>query len=196
MGCPNSVNHCLNNAIMIAYLIWRNDILRSLLTGNNCKINMLSVDVPTPISPHVICNHMWLSLLVQCTRMLIHILHNFCVVQIASQLRYFSMCWSIIYERVVLSLLSDFMLSPSMHGDVIKWKHFPRHWPFVRLNKRLSKQWWGWWFETLSCPLWRHRNVNCIFSDYAGNRNYGFLDDRLWQVFFSVLTNMHLHHIV
>ena len=28
----------------------------------------------------------------------------------------------------------------------------------LRLNKRLSKQWWGWWFETLSCPLWRHRN--------------------------------------
>ena len=25
-------------------------------------------------------------------------------------------------------------------------------------NKRLSKQWWGWWFETLSRPLWRHRN--------------------------------------
>ena len=29
----------------------------------------------------------------------------------------------------------------------------------LRLNKRLSKQSWGWWFETLSCPLWRHRNV-------------------------------------
>ena len=28
----------------------------------------------------------------------------------------------------------------------------------LRLNKRLSKQWWGWWFETLSRPLWRHRN--------------------------------------
>ena len=25
-------------------------------------------------------------------------------------------------------------------------------------NKRLSKQWWGWWFETQSWPLWRHRN--------------------------------------
>ena len=25
-------------------------------------------------------------------------------------------------------------------------------------NKRLSKQWWGWWFETLSCLLWHHRN--------------------------------------
>ena len=29
----------------------------------------------------------------------------------------------------------------------------------LRLNKRLSKQSWGWWFETLSPPLWRHRNV-------------------------------------
>ena len=28
----------------------------------------------------------------------------------------------------------------------------------LRLNKRLSKQWWGWWFETLLHPLWRHRN--------------------------------------
>ena len=24
--------------------------------------------------------------------------------------------------------------------------------------ERLSKQSWGWWFETLSSPLWRHRN--------------------------------------
>ena len=69
------------------------------------------------------------------------------------------------------------------HDDVIKWKNFPRNWPFVRgihrsgefhtqrpvtrsfdvfydlrLNKRLSKQSWGWWFETLWCSLWRHRN--------------------------------------
>ena len=28
----------------------------------------------------------------------------------------------------------------------------------LRLNKHLSKQSWGWWFETLSRPLWRHRN--------------------------------------
>ena len=26
----------------------------------------------------------------------------------------------------------------------------------LRLNKRLSKQWWGWWFETPPRPLWRH----------------------------------------
>ena len=30
----------------------------------------------------------------------------------------------------------------------------------LRLNKRLSKQSWGWWFETLSRPLWRHCNGN------------------------------------
>ena len=28
----------------------------------------------------------------------------------------------------------------------------------LRLNKRLSKQWWGWWLETPSHPLWRHCN--------------------------------------
>ena len=28
----------------------------------------------------------------------------------------------------------------------------------LRPNKRLNKQWWGWWFETPSSPLWRHYN--------------------------------------
>ena len=28
----------------------------------------------------------------------------------------------------------------------------------LRLNKRLSKQSGGWWYETLTPPLWRHRN--------------------------------------
>ena len=71
------------------------------------------------------------------------------------------------------------------HDDVIKWKYFPRYWPFVRgihwspvifphkgqwrgalrfslICARInswSKQWWGWWFETPSWSLWRHRNV-------------------------------------
>ena len=65
-----------------------------------------------------------------------------------------------------------------VHDDVIKWKYFLHYWPFVhefpaqspmtqssdvsfdlRPNKQLSKQWWGWWFETPSCPLWRHCNA-------------------------------------
>ena len=41
--------------------------------------------------------------------------------------------------------------------------HRPVTWSFdvffdLRLNKRLSKQLWGWWFEMLSRPLWCHRN--------------------------------------
>ena len=33
----------------------------------------------------------------------------------------------------------------------------------LRLNKRLSKQSWGCWFETLSCSLWRNFNgKTCI----------------------------------
>ena len=33
------------------------------------------------------------------------------------------------------------------------------------LNKRLSKQTWGWWFEVPSCSLWRHCNEN-VHWDY------------------------------
>ena len=37
----------------------------------------------------------------------------------------------------------------------------------LRLNKRLSKQSWGRWFETLSHPLWRHRNgIYIIFCKW------------------------------
>ena len=34
----------------------------------------------------------------------------------------------------------------------------------LRPNERLSKQSWGWWFETLSSPLWRHRNARTAAS--------------------------------
>ena len=33
----------------------------------------------------------------------------------------------------------------------------------LRLNKRLSKQWWGCWCETPSRPLWRHCNDAWLF---------------------------------
>ena len=79
--------------------------------------------------------------------------------------------------------LTSLLVISDNHDDVIKWKHFPRYWPFVwginrspvksphkgqsrgalmfsliRMIKRLSKQSWGWWFETASCSLWRHCN--------------------------------------
>ena len=89
----------------------------------------------------------------------------------------------------------------SLHDDVIKWKHLPRYWPFVRgihrstvtgefpaqmpamrsfevffdlrLNKRLSKQWRDWLFETQSRPLWRHcidpTSTMCNLLEYHNN---------------------------
>ena len=46
----------------------------------------------------------------------------------------------------------------------------------LRPNKRLSKQWRGWWFETLSRPFWRHRNQHLdfpnIFSQVLHRRGY------------------------
>ena len=43
------------------------------------------------------------------------------------------------------------------------------------LNKRLSKQWWGWWFETPSCPLWRHCNAQCLIYCSPGISRYSYL---------------------
>ena len=76
------------------------------------------------------------------------------------------------------------LFSHYQHDDVIKWKHFPRYWPFVRgihrsrwnnrtkasdaelwcflwsapEKNRLSKQLWDWWFETPPWSLWRQCN--------------------------------------
>ena len=38
------------------------------------------------------------------------------------------------------------------------------------LNKRLSKQSRGWWFEAPSCPLWRHCNEICCYDLNDHNR--------------------------
>ena len=38
----------------------------------------------------------------------------------------------------------------------------------LRLNKRLSKQSWGWWFDTLSRPLWRYCNVSNVCKNVPG----------------------------
>ena len=72
--------------------------------------------------------------------------------------------------------------APELINQITWWRHqmetfsallafcageFPTQRPVTRcfdvffdlhLNKRLSKQWWGWWFEKPSCSLWRHCN--------------------------------------
>ena len=45
----------------------------------------------------------------------------------------------------------------------------------LRLNKRLSKQSWGWWFETLSRPLWHQCNgMSFYIRVYRRSARRGF----------------------
>ena len=43
------------------------------------------------------------------------------------------------------------------------------------LNKRLSKQLWGWWFETPLCPLWRHCNVERMNKQTSAGTLYFYI---------------------
>ena len=45
----------------------------------------------------------------------------------------------------------------------------------LRPNKRLSKQSWGWWFETLSRPLWRPCNSQAITHAYDQPGWYNYM---------------------
>ena len=64
----------------------------------------------------------------------------------------------------------------------------------LRLNKRLSKQLWGWWFETPSRPLWcrsngldvsmQHISTYCFIFSYQFRPNYPGLyqnQDKTWR---------------
>ena len=53
----------------------------------------------------------------------------------------------------------------------------------LRLNKRLCKQLGGWWFETLSRPLWRHRNVYVLLLSWLTLSNSpSFHSGDWWQL--------------
>ena len=61
-----------------------------------------------------------------------------------------------------------FRVTGPLCGEFTGPGEFPTQRPVTRsfdvffdlcLNKRLSKQSWGWWFETQSWSLWRHSNV-------------------------------------
>ena len=108
-----------------------------------------------------------------------------------------------------------------IHNDVIKWKHFPRYWLFVRGIHRspvnsphkgrwrgalmfsmicvwinnIGKQSWGWWFETLSHPLWRHCNVDRIQWIQRYNEVVITLKDVAWTLLLSVLRYWRFHTI-
>ena len=61
----------------------------------------------------------------------------------------------------------------------------------LRLNERLSKQSWGWWFETRSRPLWRHCNGNSLSVVCAKNTKYqiGCVKHILWTLALVYITH-------
>ena len=83
-------------------------------------------------------------------------------------------------------------------GNLPVTVEFPAHRPVTRsfdvffdlhLNKQLSKQWWGWWFETSSRPLWRHCSDMKIIQRIYLVQNH----KHSWDVFFN---NRHLQPVV
>ena len=98
-------------------------------------------------------------------------------------------CWQ---HSDVRALSTGEPLSGARHDDVIKWKHFPRYWLFVRgihrspVNSPHKGQWrgafifslicvwinrwvqsWGWWFETKLKP--RSREITFVHSIRFGH---------------------------
>ena len=61
----------------------------------------------------------------------------------------------------------------------------------LRPNKRLSKQSLGWWFETLSPPLWRHRNDIRLYTVYPKKYAHGFVVLCFVVVMQSFIMNSH-----
>ena len=78
--------------------------------------------------------------------------------------------------RRVHALLNFCALPALCAGDSPVAGEFPSQKPVTRsfgvffhlcLNKRLSKQLWGWWFETPSGSLWRHCDVTSVTATWT-----------------------------
>ena len=84
------------------------------------------------------------------------------------------------YSSYFKGIIFKVIIHWAFHDDVIKWKHFPRYWPFVRgihyspLNSPHKGQWRGALMFSLICT-WTNGWVN---SRHAGDlRRHGAHDD-------------------
>ena len=59
------------------------------------------------------------------------------------------------------------------------------------LNKRLSKQSWGWWFETLPRPLWRHSNATVVFF-HGWHLNVSWAN--IWAIYWGTIVLRAIFH--
>ena len=80
------------------------------------------------------------------------------------------------YASIINCMISMLPGNRLEHGDVIKWRHFPRNWPFVRgihrspVNSPHKGQWHGALILSLICA-WINRWVNnCEAGDFRRYR--------------------------
>ena len=90
------------------------------------------------------------------------------------------LCFTLVYSRVTVNMMTSsngniFRVTGHLCGEFTGHRWIPRRkandaelWCFLdlRLNKRLSKQSWGWWFEMLSHPIRRHCNEFRVIYPY------------------------------
>ena len=85
-------------------------------------------------------------------------------------LLFFNPCPRAFYPTIIFPNIPSRL--PDFHDDVIKWKHFPRNWPFVQgihrspVNSPRKGQWRGALMFSLIC-VW--------ISDWVNNREAGDL---------------------
>ena len=89
-------------------------------------------------------------------------------------------CWTgpwLVRIMVCRLLCTKLLFKPSMHDDVIKWKHFLRYWPFVRgihrspVNSPHKGQWRGTLMSSLIC-VWINGWVNREAGDLRRYRGH------------------------
>ena len=95
------------------------------------------------------------------------IFHNICIqfwcVLLCFVVRYYPMMTS--SNRNIFRVIGPFCWNSPVTGEFPSQRPVTRNFDFffdLRLNKRLSKQSWSWWFEMPSHPLWRHSNALLI----------------------------------
>ena len=87
-----------------------------------------------------------------------------------SRYRYHRTSWCILY--ILWYIVCERLCCILYHDDVIKWKHFPRYWPFVRGIHRwpVNSPHKGQWRRALMFPL------SCFrIYEWANNREAGDL---------------------
>ena len=102
------------------------------------------------------------------------------LIMLSSQLNVFHNSW----RQSIITTVHRMSMMTSSNGNIFRVTgplcgEFTGHWwiPLKKasdaelwylfilcLNKRLSKQSRGWWFETLSRPLWRHCNAEIVIG--------------------------------